>query len=197
MRGGRAREPIARADCARGPSLPSMLTGSPSTKPAALRSAASFSRRAASAEKFLRAIVSTPAASRRSGSLAATPMVLLPRSRPISAPRAGKSAAASMSGRIGMAAAYHAPCRRPNRPGAAVARAAVNRRQCATRGRSRLVGPGRSAQDEKQEKKDDRQCEAEDEDAPLPGFAQNDLAAASLLGGVGSRLSVPDQLRPP
>src|SRR5439155_1099956 len=43
----------ARVDCARGPSLPSMLTGSPSTNPVAFRSVASASRRAASAEKFL------------------------------------------------------------------------------------------------------------------------------------------------
>ena len=35
----------ARVDCARGPSEPSMLTGRPSTKPMALRSAASASRR--------------------------------------------------------------------------------------------------------------------------------------------------------
>ena len=35
----------ARVDCARGPSLPSMLMGRPSTKPAALRSAASARRR--------------------------------------------------------------------------------------------------------------------------------------------------------
>ena len=90
----------ARVDCARGPSLPSMLTGSPSTKPAALRSEATARRRAASAANFLRLTVSTAVAMRRSGSLVATPIVLLPRSRPISAPRRGKCAAASTSGRI-------------------------------------------------------------------------------------------------
>ena len=42
-------------------------------------------------------MVSTGVATRRSGSLAATPMVLVPRSRPSSAPRSGSSAAASMS----------------------------------------------------------------------------------------------------
>src|SRR5882757_1013875 len=91
----------ARVDCARGPSLPSMLMGRPSTKPAALRSAASIRRRVASAAKVLRVMVSTPVARRRSGSLDATPMVLVPRSSPISAPRAGNSGAISTSGRIG------------------------------------------------------------------------------------------------
>ena len=57
----------------------------------ALRSAASASRRCASAVKVLRAMVSTPVASRRSGSLVATPMVLVPRSSPINAPRGGSS----------------------------------------------------------------------------------------------------------
>ena len=42
------------------------------------------------AVKALRTMVATPAASRRSGSLVATPIVLVPRSRPISAPRAGR-----------------------------------------------------------------------------------------------------------
>src|SRR5579872_153184 len=90
----------ARVDCARGPSLPSMLMGSPSTKPTAARSVAIAIRRAASSLNALRAMVLTPVASRRSGSDAATPMVLLPRSSPISAPRAGQCAAASISGRM-------------------------------------------------------------------------------------------------
>ena len=90
----------ARVDCARGPSEPSMLIGRPSTKPIALRSAASASSRLASVVNFLRATVSTPVASLRSGSLAATPMVLVPRSSPISAPRAGKWAAASITVKI-------------------------------------------------------------------------------------------------
>ena len=94
----------ARVDCARGPSEPSMLIGRPSTKPTALRSAASASTRWASAVKALRAMVSTPVASRRSGSLTATPMVLVPRSSPISDPRAGSSGAASISGRTGAGA---------------------------------------------------------------------------------------------
>src|SRR6516164_1506357 len=92
----------ARVDWARGPSEPSMLTGSPSTRPAARRSAASANMRCASRVKRLRAMVSTGAATRRSGSLAATPMVLAPRSRPRRTPRPGSSAAASASARTGM-----------------------------------------------------------------------------------------------
>ena len=80
----------ARVDCARGPSLPSMLMGSPSTKPTALRSPDIASSRAASALNALRWSVSTPVASRRSGSETATPMVLVPRSRPTRAPRSGQ-----------------------------------------------------------------------------------------------------------
>ena len=57
---------------------------------------------AASAVKFFRATVSTPVASRRSGSLVATPIVLVPRSSPMSAPRAGNNGAMSMSGSTGM-----------------------------------------------------------------------------------------------
>src|SRR5919204_584352 len=68
----------ARVACARGPSLPFMLIGSPRTKATACRSAASASSRAASAENVLRAMVSTPAASRRSGSLAAAPVFHVP-----------------------------------------------------------------------------------------------------------------------
>src|SRR6185437_10004554 len=64
------------------------------------RSAASASRRSASAEKAFRAIVSIPVASFRSGSLAATPTVLVPRSKPIRTPREGKYAAASTSGKM-------------------------------------------------------------------------------------------------
>ncbi len=81
------RGSIARA----APSLPSMLIGRPSTKPMTLRSAASASTRAASAVNALRATVSTPVARRRAGSDTATPMVLVPRSSPINAPRAGRS----------------------------------------------------------------------------------------------------------
>ena len=44
----------ARVDCARGPSVPSMLIGKPSTKPTARRSAASTRMRAASAPKRVR-----------------------------------------------------------------------------------------------------------------------------------------------
>src|SRR5262249_54185787 len=90
----------ARVDCARGPSLPSMLIGSPSTNPAAFRSEAIASSRAASSLNALRWMVSTPVASLRSGSETATPMVLVPRSRPTSAPRAGHCWGASISGRI-------------------------------------------------------------------------------------------------
>src|SRR5438874_3358837 len=91
----------ARVDCARGPSLPSMLMGRPSTKPTALRSPDIESSRAASALNALRWMVSTPVASRRSGSDTATPMVLVPRSRPIRAPRSGQWVTASVKGRIG------------------------------------------------------------------------------------------------
>src|SRR5882757_708258 len=45
-------------------------------------------------------MVSTPVASLRSGSDAATPMVLVPRSSPTSAPRSGQCATASISGRM-------------------------------------------------------------------------------------------------
>src|SRR4051812_7246974 len=90
----------ARVDCARGPSLESMLIGRPSTKPTALRSPAMATSRAASALKALRRIVSTPVASLRSGSDTATPMVLVPKSSPTSAPRSGQCATASISGRM-------------------------------------------------------------------------------------------------
>src|SRR3984957_17919367 len=93
----------ARVAWARGPSVPSMLIGSPTTKPTSRRPPASLNRCAASSLKRLRKMVSTGIARRRSGSLAATPRVLVPRSRPISAPRAGRSAAASVSARTGMA----------------------------------------------------------------------------------------------
>ena len=45
-------------------------------------------------------MVSTPVASRRSGSDTATPMVLVPKSSPTSAPRSGQCATASISGRM-------------------------------------------------------------------------------------------------
>ena len=70
----------------------------------------------ARAVKRLRATVSTPAATRRSGSLAATPMVLVPRSSPIRDPRTGKWGASSATGM--MAAVMTVPStaagRRPN-----------------------------------------------------------------------------------
>jgi hypothetical protein len=91
----------ARTDCARGPSLPFMLSGRPSTRPTQRRSSASASSRAESAVKLVRAIVSTPVASRRSASEVATPMVFVPRSRPSSAPRGGRRAAALASAMIG------------------------------------------------------------------------------------------------
>src|SRR6266404_1656595 len=97
----------ARVDCARGPSLPSMLMGRPSTKPTTLRSLDIASSRAASALNALRWIVSTPVASRRSGSDTATPMVLVPRSRPIRAPRSGQWVTASIRGRMGAGMAPH------------------------------------------------------------------------------------------
>src|SRR4029078_9921852 len=45
-------------------------------------------------------MVSTPVARRRSALDTATPMVLVPRSRPTRAPRSGQCVAASVSGRI-------------------------------------------------------------------------------------------------
>ena len=93
----------ARVDCARGPSVPSMLIGNPSTIPVARRSAASARIRFASRLNRVRAIVSTGAAIRRSGSLTETPTVLLPRSRPSSAPSSGKTPAASLSMTTSMA----------------------------------------------------------------------------------------------
>src|SRR6185369_933373 len=59
------------------------------------------SSRAASALNALRWSVSTPVASRRSGSETATPMVLVPRSRPTRAPRPGQWVTASIRGRMG------------------------------------------------------------------------------------------------
>src|SRR5467141_1955740 len=97
----------ARVDCARGPSLASMLMGRPSTKPTALRSRATARRRAASDLKALRWMVSTPVASLRSGSDTATPMVLVPKSRPTSAPRSGQCAVASIRGKITAGMAPH------------------------------------------------------------------------------------------
>src|SRR6266700_435385 len=52
-------------------------------------------------------MVSTPVASFRSGSEAATPMVLVPRSRPINAPRTGQWLAASIRGRMAAGMARH------------------------------------------------------------------------------------------
>src|SRR6202035_2720709 len=77
----------------------------PSTKPTALRSPDIASRRAASALKALRWMVSTPVANLRSASDTATPMVLVPRSSPTSAPRSGQCVTASINGnmRAGMA----------------------------------------------------------------------------------------------
>ena len=82
----------ARVDCARGPSLPSMLRGRPSTSPPIRRAEARVSRVAASAANFVRRTVCSGEAMRRLVSETATPMVRVPRSRPISA-RPGASAA--------------------------------------------------------------------------------------------------------
>jgi hypothetical protein len=92
----------ARVDCARGPSLPSIFKGNPSTKPTPPRSPASTSRRLTSVEKLVRMMVVTPVATRRSVSDVATPMVLLPRSRPISAPRGGRTSSETLRIASGM-----------------------------------------------------------------------------------------------
>src|ERR1700722_8616412 len=52
-------------------------------------------------------MVSTPVASFRSGSDTATPMVLVPRSSPTSAPRSGQCGTASISGNIRAGIASH------------------------------------------------------------------------------------------
>src|ERR1019366_7399888 len=51
--------------------------------------------------------VATPVASRRSGSDTATPMVLVPRSSPTSAPRSGQCVTASINGRMRAGMAPH------------------------------------------------------------------------------------------
>src|SRR3990167_1497933 len=85
----------ALVDCALAPSLPSILRGKPRTNPTAERSLASRASSAASAVNFVRLMVRTGVATRRSGSQEATPMVFSPRSSPRSVPRAPKSSAAS------------------------------------------------------------------------------------------------------
>ena len=98
----------ARVDCARGPSLASMLMGRPSTKPTALRSPAMASRRAASALKALRWMVSTPVASSAVGVGHRDTDGLGARDRgPQSAPRSGQCATASISGRMRAGMAPH------------------------------------------------------------------------------------------
>lgn len=73
----------ARVDCARAPSLPSILSGRPTTKAATLNSSARASKCAASAENLPRFSVSRGVARRRSTSDKASPIVLVPRSMPI------------------------------------------------------------------------------------------------------------------
>ncbi len=83
-----------RADCARGPSDPSMFSGSPSTKPTTRRSAASAGVLVGVSGEGMRAIVPTPAASLRWNKDAATPIVSS-EVEPDREPRGGKCAAAS------------------------------------------------------------------------------------------------------
>ena len=88
----------ARVDCARGPSEPSMLIGRPSTKPTAERSAASASRRRGVGGEMScarRSRLRPPVCGRDRST--ATPMVLVPRSRPSNEPRAGQRGAISTS----------------------------------------------------------------------------------------------------
>ena len=74
----------ARAACALGPSDPSMLSGKPMISAAASNSSMSQTSRAASLPNFVRRIVTSGVAIRRSTSERARPMVLAPRSAPIS-----------------------------------------------------------------------------------------------------------------
>jgi hypothetical protein len=83
----------ARVDCARGPSLPSMLRGRPRTRPARSRFAMISTSSAASCVNLERLIVTSGVATLRNASETATPIVLVPKSRP-AIPRAGGSAAA-------------------------------------------------------------------------------------------------------
>ena len=85
----------ARVDCARGPSLPSMLKGRPSTMPTSARSVVIFSRACASSVNFSRRITRSGEATERRPSLTATPMVLVPRSSPARPPVRGRAAAKS------------------------------------------------------------------------------------------------------
>jgi len=95
----------ARVDWQRGPSVPSMLTGSPSTMRPMFSAAMIASSRSASWVNFLRAMVSMGVAMARVRSLVATPMVLVPRSSPISRLSAGMVAIASRSVRSASAMA--------------------------------------------------------------------------------------------
>ena len=76
----------AWVDWARGPSLPSMFSGRPMTKATTSCFFASSTMRATSLVNLVRWMVSSGVAMRRSTSDRARPMVLVPRSRPISLP---------------------------------------------------------------------------------------------------------------
>src|SRR6185437_2877115 len=82
----------ARADCADGPSLPSMLSGRPTTIPPTPCAATIASSLAASAVNLPRASVSIGVATVSSVSESAIPMVFSPRSRPRSLARSGRAA---------------------------------------------------------------------------------------------------------
>ena len=77
-----SRAAVSRADCARGPSLPSMLTGSPTTMPPIPSSAMSARRDSMSRESLVRRSVVRAVAIVRLTSETATPIVLAPRSSP-------------------------------------------------------------------------------------------------------------------
>ena len=92
----------ALVDWQRGPSVPSMLIGSPSTISPMFSLAMMASSRSASVVNFLRAMVSMGVAIIRVRSLVATPMVLEPRSSPISRLSAEIAPMASRSVRSGV-----------------------------------------------------------------------------------------------
>ena len=80
----------ARVDWARGPSLPSMLSGRPTTSPPTPWRSARAGSRQASGVNFTRLMVSSGVAMRRSTSERARPIVFVPRSTPSSRARGGK-----------------------------------------------------------------------------------------------------------
>src|SRR5262245_12839737 len=94
-----------RTDWQRGPSLPSMFNGKPTTSAAISCRRASSASLARSAASLLRFSVSKGVASMRKASDVARPMVLLPTSRAIRRP-AGTAALSSSKSTIGMSTRF-------------------------------------------------------------------------------------------